>query len=276
VSVQRMIAALPLTAMLLLPGSLARAQEAPTPLPLNVPPGPVTRFPTRFDIVDAPAHFRQVLLIVDFPAGTWTPLHAPGGHVYSTVIDGEISTRMRAAGEDAITFEAGTTFDVAAGEYMQVGNTSGASARIMATALLPMNAPLTIYQDGLTSNAYPTLTDWYSIQDIGVDVPGPSIVGRSAVEVDRPAGTFELVQLVLGLDPGAATPRHVHGGQEFTVVTAGHITLQRGDDVHVFGAGESWLNPSGLVHAAGNDGVDQAEVAATFLLPAGRPLTTVG
>jgi quercetin dioxygenase-like cupin family protein len=253
------------------------AQIAPTPLPLNIPPGPVTRFPTRFDVVDAPAHFRQVLMIVDFPAGTWTPLHTPGGHVYATVIDGEISTRTGAtAGDEATTFETGATFDVAPGEYVQVGNTSEASARIMATALLPTNAPLTIYRDGLTSNAYPTLTDWFSVQDIGVDVRGPSIVSRSATEVDRPAGAFELVQLVLDLDPGAATPRHVHGGQEFTVVTAGNVTLQRGDDVHVFGPGESWVNPSGLVHAAGNDGVDLAEVVATFLLPAGRPLTTVG
>jgi quercetin dioxygenase-like cupin family protein len=146
----------------------------------------------------------------------------------------------------------------------------------MTTAMLPMNAPLTIYRDGLTSSAYPTLTDWYSIQDIGIDVPGPSIVGRSAVDVERPAGAFELVQLVLDLDPGVATPRHMHGGQEFTVVASGNVTLRRGDNVHVIGAGESWVNPSGLVHAAANDGVDKAEVVATFLLPAGRPLTTVG
>jgi quercetin dioxygenase-like cupin family protein len=252
------------------------AQEAPTPLPLNVPPGPVTRVPSRFDIVDAPAHFRQVLMIVDFPAGTWTPLHAPGGRVYSTVIDGEISTRLGAAPGEETTYQTGSTFVESPGDYVQVGNAGPAGARIMSTALLPTNAPLTMYQNGRTSNAYPTLTDWFLVQDIDVGVPGPATVGRSAVEVDRPAGAFELVQLVLDLDPGAATPRHIHGGQEFTVVTAGHITLQRGDDVRVFGAGESWVNPSGLVHAAGNDGVDLAEVAATFLLPAGRPLTTVG
>jgi hypothetical protein len=27
----------------------------------------------------APVHLDQVLLIVDFPAGTWTPIHTPGG-----------------------------------------------------------------------------------------------------------------------------------------------------------------------------------------------------
>jgi len=274
--VQRLFAAISSTALFLLTARGAIAQEAPTPLPLTVPPGPVTHFPSRFDVVDAPAHFKQVLMIIDFPASTWTPLHAPGGHVYSTVIDGEISTRIGGTSdEEGTVFEAGSTFVETPGLYVQVGNTSGASARIMATALLPTNAPLTIYGDGLTSDAYPTLADWYSIQDIGVDVHGPSTVGRSAVEVDRPSGAFELVQLVLDLDPGVATPRHVHGGQEFTVVTAGNVTLQRGDDVHLFGAGESWVNPAGLVHTAGNDGVDLAEMVSTFLLPAGRPLSTV-
>src|SRR5437868_2492049 len=72
----------------------AVAQQAPTPVPLVAPPGPVSRFPSRFDVVDAPERFEQVLQIIDFPAGAWTPLHSPGGSVYSTVIEGEISTRQ--------------------------------------------------------------------------------------------------------------------------------------------------------------------------------------
>src|SRR5213595_1336961 len=67
----------------------ALAQQAPTPIPLVAPPGPVSHFATRFDVVDAPEQFDQVLMIVDFPVGTWTPPHTPGGYVYTTVIDGE-------------------------------------------------------------------------------------------------------------------------------------------------------------------------------------------
>jgi quercetin dioxygenase-like cupin family protein len=67
----------------------------------------------------------------------------------------------------------------------------------------------------------------------------------------------------------------MHGGQEFSIVVGGSVTLNRGDNVQVFGAGESWVNASGLVHAAGNDGGSLAQVVVTFLLPAGRPLTTV-
>src|SRR5712691_652385 len=65
------------------------------------PPGPVSHFVTRFDVVDAPEQFDQVLMIVDFPVGTWTPPHTPGGYVYTTVIEGEIATRMvGSAGQD--------------------------------------------------------------------------------------------------------------------------------------------------------------------------------
>jgi hypothetical protein len=49
------------------------AQQAPTSVPLSIPPGPVTHFPTRYDVTDAPEHFRQVLPVVDLPTGAWTP-----------------------------------------------------------------------------------------------------------------------------------------------------------------------------------------------------------
>jgi quercetin dioxygenase-like cupin family protein len=83
------------------------------------------------------------------------------------------------------------------------------------------------------------------------------------------------VQLVLDFDSGVWTPRHLHGGQELVILTTGEITLQRRGGVEVFTAGESWVNTTGLVHAAGNDGIDFAQAVATFILPAGRPLTTV-
>jgi quercetin dioxygenase-like cupin family protein len=247
----------------------------------------VTHFPTRFDVVDAPEHFNQVLLIVDFPAGTWTPRHTPGGYVYTTVIEGEISTRtIGRSGQEAspgqeATYAAGSTFFETPHEYLQVGNAGPTTARVMATALLPTREPLTIYPDGFTSNAYPTLTDWYFTQGIDltqgfvVPAPGPETVDRSSVEVDRPAGALELVQLVLDFNPGIWTPRHLHGGQELAMMTIGEVTLQRKGDIEVFRAGESWVNPVGLMHAAGNDSTDFAQVVATFLLPAGKALTTV-
>ena len=58
------------------------------------------------------------------------------------------------------------------------------------------------------------------------------------------------------------------------IVTSGEMTLQRYGEVQVFATGESWSNTSGVLHAAGNDGGSFAQAAA-FLLPAGRPLTTI-
>jgi hypothetical protein len=180
-------------------GALAQA-DAGQPAPLVAPVSPTRQFQTRFDVVDAPERFDQVLQIIDFPAGTWTPLHTPGSYVYTTVIDGAISTRLPWLwGVYDTTYQAGETFVERPGEYMQVGNATSGNTRIMATALLRPHSPLTIYQDGFTSNAYPTLTDWNYTHDIVVPEPGPATAYRSAIEVDRPGGAFELVQLVLEL-----------------------------------------------------------------------------
>jgi quercetin dioxygenase-like cupin family protein len=103
----------------------------------------------------------------------------------------------------------------------------------------------------------------------------PVTVYHSSIPVERPAGAFELVHVVLDFDLGTWTPRHMHGGQELVMMTIGELTLHRQGEVKVFPAGESWVNTSGLIHAAGNDGGSFAQAVATFLLPAGRPLTTV-
>ena len=154
---------------------------------------------------------------------------------------------------------------------------------MIATALLPKGAPLTIDQAGFSSDAYSGPTDdWagvfsvtYGVLDSVARVPHATTVYRSSVAVERPAGAFELVHVLLDLDPGVWTPQHMHGGQELVMVTAGEVTLQRRGDIQVFAPGKSWVNASGVVHAAGNDGRSFAQVVATFLLPAGRPLTTV-
>jgi hypothetical protein len=164
--------------------------------------------------------------------------------VYTTVIAGDISTRISARPGEEASYQTGSTLVESPGEGLHIGDAGPASARVISTALLPTNAPLTMYQNGLTSNAYPTLTDWFWVQDIDFGVPCPITVSRSTVEVDRPEGAFDLVQLVLDLNPGISTPRHIHGGQEFSVVIAGNVTLQRGDTIQVLGAGESWVNAS--------------------------------
>jgi hypothetical protein len=168
--------------------------------PLVAPRGLTRQFQTRFDVFDAPEQFQQVLQIIDFPSDTWTPLHTVGGRIYHTVIDGTISTRLPwTEGVYEAAFQAGDTFVLRPGEYLQVGNATAGNTRMMATALLPISVPLTIYQDGRTSSAYPTFTDRNYTHATGVPAPGPTMVYRSAREVDTPEGAFEFVQLVLEL-----------------------------------------------------------------------------
>jgi quercetin dioxygenase-like cupin family protein len=275
--VQRLILPSLFAALLigLAPGSAALAQQAPTPAPLAVPPGPVSHFPTRFDVVDAPDQFDQVLLIIDFPGGAWTPSHTPGGNLYLTVIDGEISTRTAGAPGHEDTYATGSAFTANAGEYLELGNATAANARVIATALLPKGAPLTIDPAGFSSDVYAGPTDGYRVLDSVARAPRPTTVYHSSITVERPAGAFELVHVLLDFDPGIWTPRHMHGGQELVILTTGELTLQRQGEVQVFAAGGSWVNTTGLIHAAGNEGGSLAQAVATFLLPAGRPLTSV-
>jgi quercetin dioxygenase-like cupin family protein len=114
-----------------------------------------------------------------------------------------------------------------------------------------------------------------AVSDADFDVLRPTTVYQSSTPVERQAGAFELAHLVLDLDPGIWTPRHMHGGPEQVIEKGGQMTLQRHGDVEIFGNGESRVNARGVVHAAGNDGTSYAQVVAAFLLPAGKPLTTV-
>jgi len=45
--------------------------------------------------------------------------------------------------------------------------------------------------------------------------------------------------------------------------------------VRTYRSGESWIEPAGWVHEAGNAGAAPAAIAVTFLLPKGAALTTL-
>ena len=169
-------------------GALAQGSSAPA--------GPPRHFERSFGVIDAPEQFDQVLQIVDFAAGsTWTPLHTPGGYVYSTVIDGAISTRVSTAtgGAYEATYEAGETFVEKPGDYVQLGNASAGNTRIMATAVLPK------------ARATDDLPGRFHQRRLSCPLgSGPETMYRSVIAVDRPEPAFELVQLVLV--PAASPP----------------------------------------------------------------------
>src|SRR5437763_15399621 len=124
-----------------MPACVRLAHHAPAPAPPAGPSGPVTRFPTRFTVADAPEQFEQVLMVIDFEPGSWPPPHMPGGNVYNTVIDGAISSHPMGS-TNVTTHETGRTFVAPAGEYVEVGNSGDGSARLISTPALPKHPTL--------------------------------------------------------------------------------------------------------------------------------------
>jgi quercetin dioxygenase-like cupin family protein len=238
-----------------MPASVGLAQQQPVPVPPAGTSGPVTRFPTRFIIADAPEQFEQVLMVIDFEPGSWTPPHMPGGNVYNTVIDGTISSRPMGS-TSATPHEVGSTFIAPAGEYVEVGNSGDVSARMISTTVLPKHTTLFTYAD-----VVPPLT--------------PTVVGQSTIGIERPSRVFELQQMLVEFEPGMWTATHMHGGYDLSMVATGGISLDRRGEVKQFTQGESFVNTPGLFHRVGNETDGFTQMAVTFLVPMGATLTTV-
>ena len=88
-----------------------------------------------------------------------------------------------------------------------------------------------------------------------------STPGRVAVQV---RGEF---------DPGFATGRHTHFGEELTYILEGQIELRiEGQPPRVVKAGETFFVPAGAVHEGINTGGGKARVLATYIVEKGQPL----
>lgn len=227
------------------------------PLNLNV----VSRFTAR----DAPPQVEQVVMLLEFPPHAWTPVHAPGGDIYNTVYQGEVAIR-RAHGADE-HFVAGDDFVEFSGEWIAVGNDSDSEARVIATALLPLQAPLAVSEQGFMGNPYVEIRS----NSRGVDTVamklGPAIIERAAAKVEPPDGAFAVVQWMIHLEPGEWTPRSAQQGDEVGLVASGAVTVLRGDDIEMFSRGQIWTNTSSVSHSEGNEGEVPAEVVISELGP---------
>ncbi len=81
------------------------------------------------------------------------------------------------------------------------------------------------------------------------------------------------VQVRGEFDPGFATGRHTHPGEELTYIMEGQIELRiDGQPTRVVKAGETFYIPAGLVHEGVNTGDGKARVLATYIVEPGKPL----
>jgi quercetin dioxygenase-like cupin family protein len=106
--------------------------------------------------------------------------------------------------------------------------------------------------------------------------PGPKTVYRASLPGQTIQGEFELVNLILDFDPGAATPPHTHGGPGIaTVLTEEIVFGMEGKPDFTAKPGEFYPDLPGMVHTAANRTSNPARVSFAVALPKGAPLTTV-
>ena len=83
----------------------------------------------------------------------------------------------------------------------------------------------------------------------------------------------EVIQLRVGLDSGAMTPRHKHPGDEIVRVLEGAVQYSLdGSPPLIVREGESFFIPTGVVHAVTNVGTGNATELTTYVADKGTPL----
>ncbi len=223
----------------------------------QAPPGPATRYNTRFTEVSGPAaSFDIVQQVLEFAPGAAAPFHTHGGPGFVTVIEGELT--LRELGKAGVSLKAGETIRELPGEVRDVTNNGSTRARLVVAFLIPAGATVTTPQPGIIAPPIPV-----------------KVLGVTRSTVTAPASTFDVVTLVLDFAPGVFTAVHSHGGPGQVTVFEGSLVRRQGTTDTTYATGQGWLEAPGSVHSAGNLGGTPASLAVTFLHPAGVPLTTV-
>lgn len=119
----------------------------------NAPPGPTTVYKNVMPVTKALGEFELVQLVVDFPAGTWTPAHTHGGELLVTVLNGEQTVRDEQGAEKI--YKAGEAFIEIPGEYLEIGNAGQDLVTVSALALLPKGAQLSTTKEGVSTDKAP-------------------------------------------------------------------------------------------------------------------------
>ncbi len=223
------------------------------------PPAPAAPAAALGPAAELAGEFEVVELIIDFPAGTWTPSHTHGGMLLVTVTAGELTVRDEQGAEQI--YKTGESFTETPGVFLEIGNAGESLASVAVAALLPSGASLTTVKEGISTDSAP---------------PGPTVLYQNRQAVTEPLGEFELVQLILDFAPGAWTPSHTHGGLLLVTVLDGELTVRDAQGTEqIYKAGESFLEHPGDFLEIGNAGEILAPVTVAALLPKGAKLTTV-
>jgi LPXTG-motif cell wall-anchored protein len=221
----------------------------------QAPPGPVVRHLFRTAGLPQSARYNLVQNILNFDPSAATPLHRHPGQVLVTVLEGQNTFSVN--GVEKI-YTAGESFVELPGDLVQARNAGASRMSVMATYLLPWEAPL--------SRPEPQDT---------TPLPRPFVSYQFKTDVQPITEAFDAVQQVLDFAPGAATPVHTHPGVVVVTVLAGELTFQLNGSDTVYKAGESFVEVPGQVVQARNAGAVQTSVMVSYLIPKDAPLSTV-
>ncbi|WP_331375783.1 cupin domain-containing protein [Sinorhizobium chiapasense] len=101
----------------------------------------------------------------------------------------------------------------------------------------------------------------------------PGIHRTDLLENDLGTPGREVVQVRVDIEPGAASIKHSHPGEEIAYVLEGsleyHLEGRASVTLH---AGEALFIPDGVAHVAKNVGSSKASELATYIVTKGKPL----
>jgi quercetin dioxygenase-like cupin family protein len=86
----------------------------------------------------------------------------------------------------------------------------------------------------------------------------------------------EMIQVRVELDPGVASPRHWHPGEEIIYVLEGSLEYEvEGQPTVTLTPGDVLFIPAGTIHAAKAVGSGKGVELATYIVEKGKPLLTL-
>jgi len=218
-------------------------------------PGPVVKYQFRTAGLTQPARFNVVQNILNFDPGAATPFHRHPGQVLVTVLEGENTFSVN--GVEKI-YKAGESFVELPGELVQARNVGTTRMSVMATYLLPWEAPL----------SRPEPED-------KTPLPRPFVSYQFKTDIQSMTEPFDAVQQVLDIAPGAATAFHTHPGIVVVTVVEGELTFNLEGVDTVYKTGESFVELPNQVVQARNAGTAPMRVIVSFLIPPGAPVSTI-
>ena len=113
----------------------------------------------------------------------------------------------------------------------------------------------------------------FGIQTLNAQQPGVKRVELQ--RGDLSVAGREVVVVRAEFDADGIIGRHTHPGEESSYLLEGTMQLEiDGKPPLILNAGDVFMIPAGVVHAAKNIGKTQSKVLATYIVEKGKPLAT--